>query len=443
VSVVTRERPGTADASARLAVAAGAAASILALVLQWPGIVLSPDGWAYWEGSISILDGDGFRYFGGQPITLWPPGFSLYLAFWQKLFGNSAGTLAFAQAAAIGVAAGLWVVAAGRLLGGRTVGLRRVALAILLALVLPIASRLVLSESLFMALFGAALVVASGSRSAPGGLGIGRELARALLFAGSLAALLLTRHVAAVFMPALVWIFGISLASRLTARSRIVLTVVGAALAFGIACGLLLDRVPVHARIELDGSAPGRVAESIGSNLRAAWRMLIPVSAGAAAATGIVCALLYGGLGALRWPSPGERVARARRRPGLGVATALAAVCGGAVFAYYGVTGPRFVLPIVLLLLLALGERAETAVRRLATAILGTLALVEVARGGYWIGYSTIEAPPGIRWGARLVRGCAVANPDCRLAPDEIAPPDFPWIDRGFAERATASPVPR
>ena len=50
----------------------------LGFLLGYNNTELSPDGWAYWEGSVSLLTGHGYRYFGGTPIIHWPPGLSAF-----------------------------------------------------------------------------------------------------------------------------------------------------------------------------------------------------------------------------------------------------------------------------------------------------------------------------------------------------------------------------
>ena len=51
--------------------------------------VLDFDSWAYWEGSLSILNGEGYYNIRGTRITAWPPLFSMLLALWQSVFGVS------------------------------------------------------------------------------------------------------------------------------------------------------------------------------------------------------------------------------------------------------------------------------------------------------------------------------------------------------------------
>jgi hypothetical protein len=71
-------------------------------LLNWFGIRhriwMAPDSWAFWEGSISLLDGRGYCLFlDNEPIKSWPPLYSLYLAAWQLPFGVSGATLILAQ----------------------------------------------------------------------------------------------------------------------------------------------------------------------------------------------------------------------------------------------------------------------------------------------------------------------------------------------------------
>ena len=52
---------------------------------------LNFDSWVYWEGSISICNGQGYADLLGHNITAWPPMYSLFLCAWQSLFGFSLG----------------------------------------------------------------------------------------------------------------------------------------------------------------------------------------------------------------------------------------------------------------------------------------------------------------------------------------------------------------
>ena len=79
------------------------------------GLPFTPDSWAFWQASVSLLTGHGYRYADGHPIIFWPPGFAGYLAAWQAVFGISVGTLLKAQVALGAVAALAWTTLALRI----------------------------------------------------------------------------------------------------------------------------------------------------------------------------------------------------------------------------------------------------------------------------------------------------------------------------------------
>lgn len=76
------------------------AAIIVGIFSYWNnrnGILATPDSWAYWEGSISIIEENKFAFLGGDEIYYWPPLFSLYLAFIQILFNQTGFSLIIAM----------------------------------------------------------------------------------------------------------------------------------------------------------------------------------------------------------------------------------------------------------------------------------------------------------------------------------------------------------
>jgi hypothetical protein len=87
-------------------------AAVIALgsfsVLHLRGIGLTPDGWAYWQGAVSLVAGRGYRYFSGARIVAWPPFYSLYLAAWLLAVGPTALSLIIANAALVAVQASFW-----------------------------------------------------------------------------------------------------------------------------------------------------------------------------------------------------------------------------------------------------------------------------------------------------------------------------------------------
>lgn len=102
-------------------VAFGASAAVLAALTLYGtlrnGMSFTPDSWALWQGSVSLLSGHGYRYADGHPLIFWPPGFAAYLAAWQGVFGVSVATLIKAQIALAAFAAFGWTslaIAIGR-----------------------------------------------------------------------------------------------------------------------------------------------------------------------------------------------------------------------------------------------------------------------------------------------------------------------------------------
>ena len=75
----------------------GLAAALLQLAILREGLWFTPDSWAYWQGSVSLMNGEGYSYFYGTGIRDWPPLFSVYLLCWQWVFGVSGATLSWIQ----------------------------------------------------------------------------------------------------------------------------------------------------------------------------------------------------------------------------------------------------------------------------------------------------------------------------------------------------------
>ncbi len=131
-------------------------AASLAVLLAWflvrEGIRFSPDGWGYWEGSVSILHGRGYNYFGGQPIFWYPPLFPMFLALWQGVLGVSGATLRLALLACCGASAFLWTALFRRLFGDHRTWLHSVLIVAFVASFLAVCHFLLLSEPLQLVL---------------------------------------------------------------------------------------------------------------------------------------------------------------------------------------------------------------------------------------------------------------------------------------------------
>ncbi len=78
-------------------------------VMVVKGVTLTPDSWAYWEGSVSLMYGKGYEYFGGQNITAFPPFFSVMLSFLQSATGISGFSLFIYLVIISGVNSFIWI----------------------------------------------------------------------------------------------------------------------------------------------------------------------------------------------------------------------------------------------------------------------------------------------------------------------------------------------
>jgi hypothetical protein len=175
------------------------ACALLTFVVLRRGIGVSPDGWMYWQASVSLLTGEGFRDLLGQPVLEWPPGFPLYLAAWQALLGVSGHTLVIATVSAVAAAGFLWTLFLFRVMAPEC---SRVTWAALLWLVCVLATvhSFLLSEALFHALLPGVLLLShhAFTRREPRAL-----LVSAAGLGAALAALLLVRNATLVLIPAL------------------------------------------------------------------------------------------------------------------------------------------------------------------------------------------------------------------------------------------------
>jgi hypothetical protein len=106
----------------------GWALPLLAALLSGAGYALlhhglievTADGWAYWEGAVSLLDGKGYHYFSGAELDDWPPFYSLYLSAWMWDFGPSGKSLVLANGTLAALQAAGWMVLGQKLAGTQT-----------------------------------------------------------------------------------------------------------------------------------------------------------------------------------------------------------------------------------------------------------------------------------------------------------------------------------
>jgi len=104
-------RPGNWPLVLAICLAAALLAGSASALMLRNGIKLTPDSWSYWEGSVSLLNGRGYYEFSGRRVWSWPPGYSFYLAAWQRQLGVSGRTLARANIALAAIAAFAWTAA--------------------------------------------------------------------------------------------------------------------------------------------------------------------------------------------------------------------------------------------------------------------------------------------------------------------------------------------
>jgi hypothetical protein len=72
------------------------------------GIGMIRDGWALWEGAVSLVAGHGYIYFSGNPIIAWPPLYSAYMALWIIFLGPTGWCLMVSNGLLIVLQAFLW-----------------------------------------------------------------------------------------------------------------------------------------------------------------------------------------------------------------------------------------------------------------------------------------------------------------------------------------------
>ena len=150
----------------RLIVLAALAAGALTRLILRNGINASPDSWAYWEGSVSLIEGGGYARLLGEPIVDWPPLFSIYLALFQLGLDQTGAALVWA----ITVASVLNVIAWGtylkRLFDDEDNGRPSLGFAgsvAFLTLFVPLCTRWLLAQFLMLAAVGAGYATLLGA----------------------------------------------------------------------------------------------------------------------------------------------------------------------------------------------------------------------------------------------------------------------------------------
>jgi len=158
------------------------------------------DGWFFWQGSVSILRGLGYRDFTGQPITAWPPLYPVYLALCQLVLGVSARSVAISTALATAVAVASWSLLLAWFARERGRRPRDVLCALaFVSVVLALGARNVRSENLFHGVLPLLLLFTLRARVSTTR---GRFLLASGLAGAALLLSLLIRNASLAFWPA-------------------------------------------------------------------------------------------------------------------------------------------------------------------------------------------------------------------------------------------------
>jgi hypothetical protein len=207
------------DASQPWPLLAAIIAFAIGTALTHVSIVANFDGWAYWQGAVSLLEGRGYTFFSGEPIVSWPPLYSIYLAAWIAIGGATTSTVALANTVLVSLQAGLWCWLALELCrtSGRTPGVVAGAtIAVYLGLFLPLYQTSVRAEPLLYALLPGFLLAAW--RMAHAARPAGRQVAAAAVLA---ILMTLTHHRAFVFIATAALLVGMRVAGEPAKRREL------------------------------------------------------------------------------------------------------------------------------------------------------------------------------------------------------------------------------
>jgi hypothetical protein len=403
---------------------AAALAACASVALLRRGVVMGPDSWAYWEGSVSLLERSTYTYFGGQRVYAFPPLFAVWLAAVQAVLGVSARTLIAAQVFLAACAAWQWQRLYLLTAGEERSWIADALAALFIAATLAVSAQTLLSEALWLALLPIALRLAleRGTRRSPA--------ADALLLGVAVLALLLCRNVTVALLPAVLLLAVAGAAREQRApRARAVTVALGCASCAWLAVRRALGQTSAHAVgtghasfAELAGQTLAGLAEAFGPARFHAGALLL-------AAAAAVCGTAW-----LRKDAAGARRLVAFAALGLSGQAAL--------FALTYVAEPirgRFLVFAVLLLAIAVLSSARTDrwPGRAALAASAAIAAVAVLRVGVKVRLAGVEQPT-VGWRTTVSSRYWNGPPRPRGALVLTAPPSYPWVDRPVDGGGTA-----
>jgi hypothetical protein len=414
-------------------------AAALAAALLFRGLVLTPDGWAYWEGGVSLLSGHGYAYFGGQPIRAFPPLFSAVIALASAVLGVSGATLATVLVVIAAMTAFLWTAMFVRWCGGRRgAGRWKLAVAFWVALAVGFWCQSLLADTLGLALVGVvswAVPRVATPRPATGPLAV---------LAAALAALVVTRYagLALVLAAALV---ALGLAWRTPVTRRLGILVATIVIPLGIAWITSAVFGQLHARIVALGVARYTPADYV-VQIANGYTDLVahPVLRAGKWVVAIVMVLAFvAALG--RLTMSGGEAARATLAVAILtlLATAITALLFNLTWVHDELRG-RFLwpLPLVVFGVIAVAASRSPAGRSRGFALVTLLVLV-LAAGRAAVGVTRVmekriqvDVTP-----STILRVDHVDQPPIDVGHATlISPPAYPWIDRHPDRGRSAGP---
>jgi len=399
------------------AVAALAGAGFSAALLR-NGVVLGPDSWAYWEGSVSLLEKGEYAYFGGPGITVFPPLFSWVLALSQAVLGVSLA--AFVSAASFAWSC-LYVVLSGRREG---LSFHDLLVALYLPASLAIYSQALLSETLWLVLLPLLLIVLVAPE------GSLRPAPRSVLAWLILSCMLLCRNATLTLLPAVLLLF-LRLRGELGVRRRF-------AIASAVVAGSL---VPWYWVVRSLGQPDSRF---LGGSRHGVLEYSIEALRGLAYAFGpdrwrVGPALLWGVGALIVWEAAGRAPSGRGGRPPLLALAGFAALGLAGLVVLFSATyvaeplAGRFVAFAALLLtlvILAAGERHARGWRRRAFTVVGVL-LTAVALYRVAVKYRLAgREQPTTALNVTISSSYWLGPPRPSGAQLLVAPPSFPFLKR-------------
>ena len=419
----------------------------LAALLTWllvafllrHGILLTPDGWAYWEGAVSLLHGEGYTYFGGEPLTDWGVLFSLYLSGVQLLLGVHGHALRLSVIALAGLTSGAWVYLVATLAKPRAGWPVTLLYLLYAATFISLAYRFLLAETLFLWLLALLLLglhqldrrVSAGQAFWLPFLGV-----NLLLFL-----LLLTRNPALALLPGLLWALYLSL-RPLPRRQRLLLTLL---------TGLLTSAAWLGVRILLEqtGSHPITIGGRF-TPLAYGWQLLSGLASLWGPPTFRLSWLALGSLGGATLLVAAGLV-RGAYKP-LAAAqmrllvdfTVLLSGAGGLYLLFnftvvHDELNDRFLWFLALGLVGLLGAWLSwlppSRERHLLLAVLALVTACQLLRAGYtWL---VAQPNPGVVTPTMTIAPDTISGPPVRKgAYTLVAPPAYEWIDRRYRVHA-------